>query len=65
MKKIISSFMGITAVFTFMFSSGNVTNTPKALARIILHSMFILEDNNREKTHNFEQKNPLLIFLCI
>ncbi|MCQ6536534.1 hypothetical protein [Bacillus mycoides] len=32
MKKVIFSLIGITAAFTFMFNSGNVTDTQKALS---------------------------------
>ncbi|HDR4448805.1 hypothetical protein [Bacillus mycoides] len=32
MKKVIFSLIGITAVFTFMFNSSNVTDTQKALS---------------------------------
>jgi hypothetical protein len=32
MKKVIFSLIGITAVFTFTFNSGNVTDTQKVLS---------------------------------
>ncbi|MGH0590270.1 hypothetical protein ACQVQY_30250 [Bacillus mycoides] len=32
MKKLIFSLIGITAAFTFMFNSGNVNDTQKALS---------------------------------
>lgn len=32
MKKVMSNLIGLTAVFTFMFNSGNVNDTQKALS---------------------------------
>ncbi|HDR8031842.1 hypothetical protein AB3U43_00710 (plasmid) [Bacillus cereus] len=32
MKKVMSSLIGLTAVFTFLFNASNVTDTQKALS---------------------------------
>ena len=39
MKKVMSSLIGLTAVFTFMFNASNVTDTQKLLARIKSYNM--------------------------